>query len=96
MSPRKKITRGVHYFRSHPNSLLRLVVGVLLILCGIAGVILPILGVWLIPLGIFLLAVDFPWAHRLHVRLSGYWQVFIEKLQSWRNKPGGKTGGPFD
>ncbi len=41
----------------HP--LLRIVLGVLLILCGLLG-FLPILGFWMIPLGLVVLSVDLP------------------------------------
>ena len=96
MTPRKKITRGVHYFRNHPNSLLRIAVGALLILSGIAGIVLPILGIWLIPLGLFILAADFPWAHRLHVRLSGYVRTALNKIRSFRNKTDSDAKQPLD
>ena len=41
----------------HP--LLRIVLGVLLIICGILG-FLPVLGFWMIPLGLVVLSVDLP------------------------------------
>lgn len=52
---------------------LRNTVGILLLIGGIFGPLLPILGVWMVPLGLVLLAVDFPWAQRLHERLRRYW-----------------------
>ncbi len=57
----------------HP--LLRVVLGVLLIICGLLGV-LPIVGFWMVPLGVVVLSVDLPPVRRFRrnatVRI-GYW-----------------------
>lgn len=42
-----------------------------MILAGILG-FLPILGFWMIPLGIAVLAVDFPFFHRLLDRMLSW------------------------
>lgn len=52
----------------------RILVGSLLILGGLLGPVLPLLGVWMVPLGLLLLAIDFPWAQRLHDRFDRWWQ----------------------
>ncbi len=57
----------------HP--LLRVVLGVLLILCGLLG-FLPILGFWMIPLGLVVLSVDLPPVRRFRRNFTvkfGYW-----------------------
>ncbi len=57
----------------HP--LLRVVFGLLLIICGTLG-FLPILGFWMIPLGLVVLSVDLPPVRRFRRNITvkfGYW-----------------------
>ena len=57
----------------HP--LLRVVLGVLLIICGLLG-FLPILGFWMVPLGVVVLSVDLPPVRRFRRNVTvkiGYW-----------------------
>jgi purine-cytosine permease-like protein len=54
------------------SRLARIVIGVLLILCGIVG-FLPVLGFWMIPLGILVLSIDLPWVRRRRREYSVRW-----------------------
>jgi len=45
------------------SRLARIVIGILLILCGIVG-FLPVVGFWMIPLGLLVLSIDLPWVRR--------------------------------
>ena len=56
---------------------LRLVVGVLFILCGILG-FLPILGFWMLPLGLLVLSYDLPSIRRRRRQFEVWW------LRRWR------------
>lgn len=58
--------------RVHHRPWLRNTLGFSLVIAGIGGPLLPVLGIWMIPLGLFLLSVDFPWARRLHARLTDW------------------------
>jgi len=51
----------------------RMLTGIALVLGGVVG-FLPILGFWMIPLGLLVLAADFHWARRLHVKLRLGWR----------------------
>lgn len=48
---------------------LRILLGFLLVVCGVLGPLLPVLGIWMLPLGLILLSTDFPWAQRWHERI---------------------------
>jgi hypothetical protein len=50
----------------------RILIGVLLILCGLLG-FLPVLGFWMLPLGFIVLSHDLPFARRLRRRFSVWW-----------------------
>jgi hypothetical protein len=68
--------RVQHSVRRYPRWL-RLVVGVLLILCGILG-FLPILGFWMLPLGLLVLSYDLPSIRRRRRQFEVWW------LRRWR------------
>ena len=65
---------------------LRNTAGVFLIAGGLLGPIMPILGVWMLPLGLVLLAVDFPWAQRLHDRLHAWWDRRKRQYRRWQKR----------
>ena len=65
-----------HSVRRYPRWL-RLVVGVLLILCGILG-FFPILGFWMLPLGLLVLSYDLPSIRRRRRQFEVWW------LRRWR------------
>lgn len=50
----------------------RIVIGVLLIICGLLG-FLPVLGFWMVPLGLLVLSQDLPLVRRQRRRLSVWW-----------------------
>lgn len=70
---------GKHYIRLGrrrvplPGSAaVRIVIGILLILCGLVG-FLPVLGFWMVPLGVVVLSIDLPIARRLRRRVEVWW-----------------------
>jgi hypothetical protein len=70
---------GKHYIRLGKRRIplpgsaaVRIVFGVLLILCGFLG-FLPILGFWMVPLGVMVLSVDLPIARRLRRKVEVWW-----------------------
>ncbi|KIQ01434.1 hypothetical protein RU07_15155 [Agrobacterium tumefaciens] len=50
----------------------RIVIGVLLIICGLLG-FLPVLGFWMVPLGLLVLSQDLPFVRRQRRRLTVWW-----------------------
>ncbi|MBD8689765.1 MULTISPECIES: hypothetical protein [unclassified Rhizobium] len=50
----------------------RIVIGVLLIICGLLG-FLPVLGFWMVPLGLLVLSQDLPFVRRQRRRLAVWW-----------------------
>ena len=56
--------------------MLRILLGILLLICGMLG-FLPVIGYWMIPLGLLVLSVDVPavrrWRRRVEVRF-GRWR----------------------
>ena len=60
----------IAYLKTHPSPPVRISAGIVLVVAGIIGPFLPILGIWMVPLGLVLLAVDFPFAHRLSHALT--------------------------
>ena len=50
----------------------RIIVGVLLIICGLLG-FLPVLGFWMVPLGLLVLSQDLPFVRRQRRRLAVWW-----------------------
>ncbi|MDO9127360.1 hypothetical protein [Parvibaculum sp.] len=52
--------------------ILRIVVGVVLILCGTVG-FLPVLGFWMLPLGVLVLSVDLHPVRRMRRRIEVWW-----------------------
>lgn len=81
----QKIKDKFNYLKTHPNSGLRISVGLLLILGGFLGA-LPILGFWMLPLGLILLSVDFPWAKRAHLSLVVMWRRLKSRYRRFRTK----------
>ena len=63
---------GSRTFSLPTSRLARIVIGVLLILCGIVG-FLPVLGFWMIPLGLLVLSIDLPWVRRKRRKYSVRW-----------------------
>ncbi len=62
----------------HP--VLRVVLGLLLVVCGFLG-FLPILGFWMLPLGLVILSVDFAFVRRFRRRATVSLGLFIH--QRW-------------
>jgi hypothetical protein len=62
----------------------RIVIGVVLILCGIVG-FLPILGFWMVPLGLVVLSVDLPLVRRWRRRTE------VAVLRRWRGRKSAKA-----
>lgn len=65
---------------------LRIVAGILLVLCGLVG-FLPVLGFWMIPLGLFVLTFDLPWIRPYYRRVRVYgWKVMarLRRTAAWR------------
>jgi hypothetical protein len=56
----------------------RIVVGILLVLCGLVG-FLPILGFWMVPVGLAVLSVDIPIVKNLVHRM-------MSAFNRWRRK----------
>ena len=50
----------------------RIIVGILLIICGLLG-FLPVLGFWMVPLGLLVLSQDLPFVRRQRRRLTVWW-----------------------
>ncbi|GMR19759.1 MAG: hypothetical protein BMS9Abin36_0354 [Gammaproteobacteria bacterium] len=65
---KKRITRGFHRLKNHPNQWVRWCAGLLLIVGGLLGPFLPILGIWMLPLGLILLFPNSPIYWRLRRR----------------------------
>ena len=68
----KSIKFRFKQLKSHPRWV-RIPLGILLLFGGLLGA-LPVLGFWMIPLGLLVLAADFHWARRLHVKLRLGWR----------------------
>ena len=58
-----KIRFGNRTYSLPRSRIARIVIGILLILCGLVG-FLPVLGFWMIPLGLIVLSIDLPWVRR--------------------------------
>jgi membrane protein implicated in regulation of membrane protease activity len=54
------------------NPAVRMVLGILLIVCGLVG-FLPILGFWMVPLGLLILSVDIAAVRRFRRRMEVKW-----------------------
>lgn len=63
----RRLQKSVQPIKSLP-SIVRIIVGVLLLLGGIFGA-LPVLGFWMAPLGLLVLSWDFRWARRGYLSL---------------------------
>ncbi|AYD05168.1 4-alpha-glucanotransferase (plasmid) [Neorhizobium sp. NCHU2750] len=59
----RPLGRFVRWMRKPELRWIRLVAGILFVLCGCAG-FLPILGFWMVPLGLIILAQDSKWLQR--------------------------------
>ncbi|MFV1996662.1 MAG: hypothetical protein ACC641_01500 [Acidiferrobacterales bacterium] len=62
-----QLSRWLHRIKNHPNQLLRLAVGILLIIGGLLW-FLPVLGLWMLPLGLVILFSRSPVYWRLRRR----------------------------
>jgi hypothetical protein len=76
------MARFIEWVRKPELRLLRIIAGIMLVLCGFVG-FLPILGFWMVPLGLLLLAQDITFLRRPVVNAI-YWCE--RKWQSWRRK----------
>ena len=50
----------------------RVLIGILLILCGFLG-FLPILGFWMVPMGLVVLSIDLPFVRRGRRKVEVWW-----------------------
>jgi hypothetical protein len=72
MAARRRIRIGPYSFGLPGSRAWRLVIGILLVLCGLVG-FLPILGFWMVPLGFLVLSVDLPIVRRARRRVEVWW-----------------------
>lgn len=63
--------------------IVRIVVGVVLILCGTVG-FLPVLGFWMLPLGVLVLSVDLHPVRRMRRRIEVWWGRRRQKRRQQR------------
>jgi len=63
---------GNRSFKLPGSRLLRTLLGIILILCGMVG-FLPVVGFWMIPLGMVVLSIDFPIVRRWRRRFEVWW-----------------------
>ena len=72
------------------SRLLRIILGALLMVCGVLG-FLPVIGFWMFPLGLLVLSVDLPivrrWRRKLEVRF-GKWRRERGRKRETRNQEG--------
>ena len=72
------------------SRILRILIGVLLVICGLFG-FLPILGFWMIPLGLLVLSIDIPRVRRWRRRFAVWFHRRYPKLAAKLS-----FGGPAD
>jgi membrane-bound ClpP family serine protease len=76
------MARFVAWIRKPELRVLRIISGIVLVLCGMVG-FLPILGFWMIPLGLVLLAQDIAFLRRPVVAAIEWGE---RKWHAWRNR----------
>lgn len=80
MSFRSYIETQFQKLKQSPK-IVRITIGILLVCGGILGV-LPVVGFWMLPLGLILLAVDFPWARKLLIKLRLTWRRLRQRFSN--------------
>ena len=72
MTRKHMIRLGKYRLPLPGSSIVRMLIGVVLILGGFLG-FLPVLGFWMIPLGLMVLSIDLPIVRRGRRRIEVWW-----------------------
>ena len=72
MTQKHSIRLGKYRLNLPGSRLVRVLIGILLILCGFLG-FLPVLGFWMAPLGLLVLSIDLPFVRRWRRKLEVWW-----------------------
>ena len=70
---------------------LRILLGVVLLICGFLG-FLPVIGYWMIPLGLIVLSVDIPAIRRWRRRVEVKWGRWRQRRRDARTDGAGFKG----
>lgn len=69
----RQLVIGRFRFGMPQSRVLRIIIGCVLVLCGLLG-FLPVLGFWMIPLGLLVLSHDLAFVRRQRRRLAVWWE----------------------
>ena len=72
MTRKHTIRLGKYRLQLPGSRPVRVLIGILLILCGFLG-FLPILGFWMVPMGLVVLSVDLPFVRRWRRKVEVWW-----------------------
>ena len=72
MTRKHTIRLGKYRLQLPGSRPVRVLIGILLILCGFLG-FLPILGFWMVPMGLVVLSIDLPFVRRGRRKVEVWW-----------------------